>query len=182
MDKSPEHKDDKRKEVIERLERAVADEREHSATLRRTVEDLTFKIGVLEQSYSKQLEDARRRFEAAEQRAADLAARVAEFESTREDAVQLLTDAKIELDRLTAERDQLRKQLASRDGWQADNDDFEIDSAEGTINALMNDATWQQKRLAKDEKREEQPVDAADEPAEEMISPDLVLSGGRTSD
>ena len=52
---------DERDAAVERLERAVAEERQHATILRKTVEELRFKARILEKSYAKQLEDARLR-------------------------------------------------------------------------------------------------------------------------
>src|SRR5690606_15949827 len=61
----------------ERLERALAEERQKSAALRASVDGLQFKLDVLEKSYAKQLADARQHAEAAArtpaERDADLA-------------------------------------------------------------------------------------------------------------
>ena len=59
----------------ERLEQALAEERQHAATLRASVEDLRFKMTILEKSYAKQLADARTRAEAAEKGLAEEKAR-----------------------------------------------------------------------------------------------------------
>jgi DNA repair exonuclease SbcCD ATPase subunit len=79
---------DERDATIERLERAIAEERQHSAALRTTIEELRFQLDILERSYSKQLADARQRGETAEQEATDLRARVSELEAAHEQAVR----------------------------------------------------------------------------------------------
>jgi len=165
---------------VEQLERAIEEEREHSASLRSTVNELRFQAEILEKSYSKQLEDARVRAEAAEHIADEQRARVAELDSAREDAIELLTDAKAEIDRLESDRNKLRRQLASEDGWQIDDPAGTDDSAEGgTINALMNDAKWVREKApsAEEQSKADAETRAAEEAVEEeMISPELVLS------
>lgn len=84
---------DERDAQVERLERAVAEERERSAALRTTIEELRFKTDILERSYSKQLADARQRGEAAERESADLRARLAELEAAHEDVKRQLTES-----------------------------------------------------------------------------------------
>jgi hypothetical protein len=166
---------------IERLNRAVAEERQHSAELRQSVDELRFKMDILERSYSKQLADTRALRESAEAKRDEIGVRAAELDAARSDAIELLEAAKTELDRLTKDRDQLRRQLASRDGWQvegvgetpADND------GEGTINTLLNDAKWLSKAESEHQKqiRERKSVEAAEEsPTEDMIAPELVLT------
>jgi len=170
----------RRDEAVERLKRAVAEEREHSAALRSSVDDLRFKTEILERSYSKQLEDARLRAETAERRYEEQGARIAELDAAREDAIALLTETKAELDRLTTERNQLRRQLASKDGWQtgAASDDGDFSGEEGTINTLLDDAKWIREREPTEEEkaRAEAAAREAEAPAEEMISPDVVLA------
>jgi hypothetical protein len=88
---------DERDEAIARLEREIEAERDNAAGLRKTIDEQSFRIEVLEQSYSKQLDDARARAEKAE---AALAA-----EKTR------ASELEIQRDTLTSERDAARKEL-----------------------------------------------------------------------
>lgn len=78
---------------VERLERDLAEEREHSAILRATIEELRFRADILERSYSKQLADARQHGEAAERESAELRARLAEIETAHEDVKRQLTES-----------------------------------------------------------------------------------------
>jgi len=172
---------------IAELERAITEERENSASLRQSLDELRFKADILERSYSKQLEDTRLRCVAAESELAEHRTRSTELDSAREDAIQLLTDTKLEIDRLTTERNQLRKQLRSKEGWvDADGeneDEDDIVSEGGTINTLLDDAKWSSKRKALDAEQE-QAAKAAEQESEveEMISPDLVLAAGRAKE
>jgi DNA repair exonuclease SbcCD ATPase subunit len=165
---------------IDRLNRAVAEERQHAAELRRTVDELRFKMDILERSYSKQLEDARLRAESAEQKTAEHGVRLAELDGARNDAIELLTEAKAELDRLNKDREQLRRQLASRDGWEvegAGGEDFDFD--EGTINGLLNDDKWIARAESEHQKQIRERASAQvveDSPTEDMIAPELVLT------
>jgi uncharacterized membrane protein YccC len=172
---------------IEQLERVIAEEREHSAALRESANELRFKLEILEKSYAKQLEDAKQRAESAERRNDENGARLAELDAAREDAIELLADARTELDRLMAERDQLKRQLAARDGWGAEPPGAGVDFAEdgGTINALMNDAVWSRKTRALQRPEAEESAAAQDSDesdAGDMIDPALVLAAGRKSD
>jgi chromosome segregation ATPase len=175
-----------RDSTIERLERAVAEERENAARLRKKADELQFQLDINERSYSKQLADARKTLESAERELAGQKARNAELDAAREDAIELLSETRNEIDRLTAERDQLRRQLMSRDGWQVENvagepEDF---GDEGTINALMNDVSWVRKsEAAAAAQAKAAASEAADEVVEEeMISPDIVLAARRSDD
>lgn len=167
---------DERDATIERLERAVAEERQHAATLRKTVEDLRFKTGILETSYTKQLEDARLRGETAVRELADQQAQMAALETAHEDALRLLAEARAELERVPDARGQLRKALASTDGTQAG-----AESQEGslTINRLMRDSRWAEERQSGDHEEEhpeaQVPVEQ-DSPTEELVAPELVFT------
>lgn len=166
---------------IERLNRAVAEERQHSDELRRTVDELRFKMDILERSYSKQLADTRAVSESAEARREELAVRAAELDAARGDAIELLEAAKAELDRLAKERDQLRKQLASRDGWQVEGaaEEVDFDDGESTINGLLNDDKWLARAESEHQKqiRERRSVEVAeDSPTEDLLAPEVVLT------
>jgi chromosome segregation ATPase len=182
----PAAEEPQRDSSIERLERAVAEERENAVRLRQAADELRFQLDINERSYSKQLEDARQTVAAAEGELAAQQARNAELDAARQDAIELLSEAKTEIDRLAAERDQLRRQLMSRDGWQVEGaarepEDF---GDEGTINALMNDASWARKSEAAADAsgRAAAAEAAADEAEEELISPDVVLTARRSDD
>ena len=176
---------DRHRAEIERLERAIADERQYSADLRKAVDELQFKMGILEQSYAKQLEDERLRSEKAEEKIAEQGVRIVELDQAREDAIELLSETKTELDRLTEERDQLRRQLASRDGWQVEQPDDDFTADGGTINALMNDAKWIRKGDPENDDRgaaKSGDVPDDESPSEEMIAPDLVFVARKSDD
>lgn len=179
--------DARRDAKIEQLERTLADEREHSARLRSSVNELNFQREILEKSYSKQLEDARTRASAAEERTKEQQLRIEELDGARQDAITLLTEAQAEIDRLSNQR-QLQNgqtgahshQSASRSNRPASivdsNDEL---SAEGTINTLLDDAKWVRDREPDEEARMKAQAEAqaAEEAAQEdMISPDLVFT------
>jgi len=177
---APSGEGDERDQRIAELERAIDEERAHSAGLRASVQDLKFKLEILEKSYSKQLADARHGCESAEQALSQQHVRNAELDQAREDAIELLTDAKAEMDRLTEERDQLRRQLASRDGWAVDPSQGTDDDG-GTINTLLDDASWLRKRQPSEEElaRANAEKAAAEAPAEEMIAPEMFFAQGK---
>jgi len=167
---------DERDATIERLERAIVEERQHAARLRETAEELRFKAKVLETSYAKQLEDARMRSETMERELADQQARMAELDSAREDAIRLLREARAELERITADPAQSRKTLASTNGPQMESPTEE----DLTINTLMRDSSWVDERRRADQEKEnpEAQVQADQEsPPEELIAPELVFTG-----
>jgi hypothetical protein len=161
---------DGRDAIIERLERTVADEQQKSAELRKANDELRFKLEILEKSYAKQLEDARR--ENAEQRA--------QMIGFREDTMRLIDETRGVLERVTSERDRLREQLeragvtpaepGSRPGG-------EPSPPEGTINELIANPAWARERKPAGEPHLQAHAGTADEsPSEEMIAPELVFT------
>ncbi|NIW23785.1 MAG: hypothetical protein GWN29_04060, partial [Gammaproteobacteria bacterium] len=93
---------DERDAMIERLERELAEEAEHTAGLRKTIDELRFQAQTLEKSYAKQLEDARSRIEKAEQATEAEKARASEIEKERDDILLELKDAQGRVERLSA--------------------------------------------------------------------------------
>ena len=167
---------DERDATIERLERAIAAEREHAATLRKTVEELRFRADILETSYTKQLDDAWLRSETAERELADQQAQMAALETDHENALKLLAEARAELERVPAARGQRRKTLASIDGAQ---DAAELADQEGTINKLMRDSSWAEERQSGEHEKKHPAASVPDEqdsPTEELVAPELVFT------
>ena len=172
---------DERDAVIEALECGLAEERHNAAVLRSTVNELCFQNDTLETSYSKQLNDARERSEAAEDALAELQARLDQL-GGGEDLLEVIAALRADLERITAERDRLRERFRQPDddrrleniaksiGPGGDLDAFSIDE-------LLEDAMWaqEQARIEK-EKARATAAEAADEtPQEDMVSPDLVF-------
>lgn len=185
--------DDRRDAEIARLEAEVAAEREHSAGLLQAADELRFQKEILERSYAKQLEDLRGRLAGAEAELAAGREQCDELAASRDEALQMLARAEDKARGAATERDQLRRQLTSRDGWQVESAGGEPEDFgdEGTINALMNDASWSRRAQAAKAsgtaaKGEEASAagapDPDDVPVEEMISPELVLAAGRARD
>ena len=151
-------RDDTQEELTAELEQALAAERERSAKLAHAVKDLRHKAEILEKSYAKQLEDARQRCQAAEDERDELASRVVELEKE-----------------LTSPRP------AHAPGWQAEKGgvDLGFEAPEGTINALLDDSFWLERKAAGDIPG--QPVDdipepEAEQPDGDMLDPGLVFS------
>ncbi|HEY8520017.1 MAG TPA: hypothetical protein VIN61_08060 [Gammaproteobacteria bacterium] len=171
---------DERDAAIERLERALTEERQRSAALRETVEKLRFQAEVLEKSYSKQLADARERAQTAEERVAALEARIAALDTSTEDTVQALAEARRLLDLVAAERDRLRGELArAGDGSAAAGAAVRPDDEvpDGTINRLLADSL----RLREQPPAPPAELDASvaaepDAPAEVMLDPALLFT------
>jgi len=159
---------DERDKTIERLERELAEEAEHTAGLRKTVDELRFQAQTLETSYAKQLEDARSRIENAEQATEAEKTRIAEVEKARDEALHELEDARARIERLSAGADL----MASMNAGPAV--EPRGDGEETSIDAILADAS-----VAPDsekEPQEEPPSAEPEEPAEDMLSPDLVFA------
>jgi hypothetical protein len=178
--------DDAQKVAIERLEQALAEERQHSATLRATVEDLRFKAAILEKSYAKQLADARARAEAAERGLTEEKARLAGIDGNHENTLKMLTETRGKLAQVIAERDLVLKRPGTgsgngNGGGPRRTDPIAVDQEprapapenELTINTLMADLSKVVEERRAPAKRPEKPVE--EPPPEDMISADLVF-------
>ncbi len=173
---------DERDAAIARLERTVAEERQNAATLREANDALNFKLQIMEKGYSKQLADARQRMDAALKALAGHETRLKELGSGGEDTLRLLSETRAELNRVSAERNRMKEQLARGGGRsQAPGELARADSSEGsqTINALIMSAGLKPGR----EEREpagnsnlEARVRAEETSSVEMLSPDLIFT------
>jgi len=175
---------DERDALIEKLECALAEERDTTAELRRKVDELTFQNDTLETSYSKQLDDCRERQTSAED---ELAALQTELHDAGggEDILSQLAAARRDLETVTVERDRLRDRIRQpadgkrfEDAPQPTDSHAEIDAY--SIDELLEDAIWAQDQahLDKQKAREAAKAAALAEPTpEEMVSPDLVFPG-----
>jgi hypothetical protein len=104
--------------AIERLEQALEAETKTSAALRDSLDDLRAKVDQIEASFMKRLEDATRRGASAESKLADQQQRLTALGNGHEESMRQLAEARAEIARVSAERDELRKQLARIDGMQ----------------------------------------------------------------
>lgn len=162
---------DARDALIERLERAIADEQQKSAALRKANDELRFKLDVLEKSYAKQLEDARR--ESAEQRS--------QIVTFRDDTLRLMEETRAVLEHVAAERDRLRAELerpgAPPNGSAARAANGEFQASEGTINELIANPAWANERKPAVVADVQANAGAEPEsPSQEMIAPELVFT------
>jgi len=158
---------DERDKTIERLERELAEEAEHTAGLRKTIDELRFQTQTLETSYAKQLEDARDQIEKAEKATEAEKVRTAEIEQERDEALQELKEAQGRIERLSAGADLLASMSTGPTIETRGGDETSID-------AMLADAS-----IAPDSEKEQPPEPPAavpEEPAEDMLSPDLVFA------
>jgi chromosome segregation ATPase len=174
---------DERDENIAQLERTLAQERQNAGTLRATVDDLRFKLDILEKSYSKQLADARQGREAAEEELAAARTRAAELGTGGEDTLKLLESTRAELARVSAERDDLRSRLVRSEKREpsrtAKHDDPAAHDRTMTIDDMLATSTWRIERRAAGEGHLNAQVREEPEAPVEMIDPELVFTKGK---
>ncbi len=178
---------DERDATIARLERALAQERQNAGTLRTTVDDLRFKIDILEKSYAKQLEDARQRRDTAESELAAERARIAEHGAGGEETVKLLTEVRADLARITAERDDLRSRLTRSEKSEPWRKEPRISTTPAhdqtlTIDDLLATSRWRVERRAAGDGHSNAQVKADQDAPDEMIAPELVFTKGKSED
>jgi hypothetical protein len=178
---------DPRDATIERLSRELAAERDNLTTVREALDAATFKVEVLEKSYAKLLADTRQRLTATEQALADTSKVLGALDGGHEDALRALNDARAENKTLTAERDELRKQLAAEGfrerGQKVARASHAYPTAAptdvgGTINELIKDAAWTHRPTATEPAHTSAKVAEPDAPPEVMLAPDLVFTKG----
>ena len=196
---------DDRDATIERLEREVEEQRDAAKTLRESLDAVTFQKEILEKSYAKQLAETRDKLAALEAELKEKAEILANLGGGQEHTLRELTDALTVIKVLKKERDQLRKQIAEGgvrkaapsttkarallgddarglppapgDDTPARPIDSSDDTSGGTINALIANAGWADKKAGVGTGQSTAQVEAEKEPQhEEMLSPDLVFT------
>jgi chromosome segregation ATPase len=175
---------DERDLKIERLERALAEEKAHAVTLRESADAQKFKLEILEKSYTKQLADTRQRADAATKELTELKAKLAQYGQGGEETLKKIEDMHTELLNMTAERNKLREQLAKADtrrggGYGNKTEPRRpLDESSDTINSLITNAgvdPGKAKPRAGDS-NSNQRVKLDQGPAEIMVSPDLIFT------
>jgi hypothetical protein len=137
---------DERDLKIERLERALAEEKAHAVTLREGADAQKFKLEILEKSYAKQLAEARQRADAGTKELAELKAKLSQHGTGGEDTLKKMEDIHSELLNVTAERNKLREQLAKLDARRTGGYGNKteprrpLDESSDTINSLITNA------------------------------------------
>jgi hypothetical protein len=169
--------------TIERLERELAEERARCAALRVSIEDLRFKLEVVEKSYLKQLSDTRVQRDAAQQRVADQEARLGTLDTAMAETLRLLTTTHEQLERVAVDHDRLRTELARREG-------IVVSAPAGTyaaignaehavsIDDLLAGPTAPRGRVDAAGHLSARVAAASEPPAGEMIAADLVFPKG----
>jgi uncharacterized coiled-coil protein SlyX len=202
---------DARDATIERLERELAEQRDAARTLRESLDAATFKTEILEKSYAKQLTEVRDKLATIETELKEKDEILANLGGGHEHTLRELNDALTVIKVLKKERDQLRKQMAQGgfrqpsaakvtkarallgddahgmipatgdDNRAATIDSSDDDTSGGTINALIANAGWAEKKPGVGAGQATARVESEQErPQEEMLSPDLVFTANDT--
>jgi chromosome segregation ATPase len=175
---------DERDLKIERLERALAEEKAHAVTLREASDAQKFKLETLEKGYSKQLADARQRADAATKELTELKGKLAQYGTGGEETLKKVEDMHSELLNMTAERNKLREQLAKSDtrrgaGYGNKTESRRpLDESSDTINSLIKNAgvdSGPEKARGGDSNVNAR-VKLEQASAEIMVSPDLIFT------
>jgi uncharacterized coiled-coil protein SlyX len=185
---------DTRDEQIERLERELAEQRAAAKSLREALDAATFKVEILEKSYATQLAEVRDKRAALEAELKEKDEILANLGGGHEHTLRELNDALTVIKVLKKERDQLRKQIAEGgfrprgeskarallgpdDTSAGSRDKPDDDTSGGTINALIANAGWAEKKAAVGTGQATAQVETEQEPPHrEMLSPDLVFT------
>jgi chromosome segregation ATPase len=174
---------DERDLKIERLERALAEEKSHAVALREASDAQQFKLETLEKGYSKQLADARQRADAATKELTELKAKLAQYGTGGEETLKKIEDMHSELVNMTAERNKFRELLAKSDarrdgGYGNKADRRPLDASSDTINSLITNAgidPGPEKARGGDSNLSAR-VKLEQGPSEIMVSPDLIFT------
>ncbi len=144
---------EERDAAIERLEQTISELTAQTGTLQRSLDDAEFKTGILKQSYSTQLCEARERAEAAE---------------------QSITDQQTRIEELEADHKALNRELA---GARARLDSIYPDEA--SIDELLDSFSMRQARTRAPRSDDLVDEPADQELPEEMLAPDVMFAGKR---
>jgi hypothetical protein len=193
---------DARDARIERLERELEEQRTLATSLREQLDAATFKSEILEKSYATQLAEARDKGAAVDAELKEKSELLANLGGGHEHTLRELNDALTVIKVLKKERDLLRKQIAQgvarpraevskarallgddahslmpAPGDHGTADTSNDDTSGGTINALIANAGWAEKKSASTGSGHSSAQVAAPEtPQAEMIAPDLVFT------
>jgi chromosome segregation ATPase len=176
---------DPRDVEIERLKKELEELRQNGTALRESLDAATFKIEILEKSYAKQLADVRDKLAAKTQQLDDKLQVLSALDGGHEEALRALNDVRAELKLMTAERDQLRKQIAqggfrqrSETSSRAPAASSVDDTSGGTINELIANVSWAEKKSATiGAGHASAQVTEQDTPHADMLAPELVFTG-----
>ncbi len=192
--------------TIERLQRELEEQRNAAKALRESLDAVTFQKEILEKSYAKQLAEARDKRAAIEIELAEKDQILSGLGGGHEHTLRELSDALTVIKVLKKERDQLRKQIAQGGSFRQRSEitkarallgdegrgmppapdgnagDSTIaasadDTSDGTINAMIANAGWAEKKPNLGSGQATAQVGSEPEaPQEEMLAPDLVFT------
>ncbi len=192
--------------TIEQLERELTEQRDAAKTLRESLDAATFQKEILEKSYAKQLAEVREKLAALEAELQEKGQILANLGGGHEHTLRELTDALTVIKVLKKEREQLRKQVAQGGSFRPRSEitkarallgddapslppvpgddtrgstitDSDDDTSGGTINAMIANAGWAEKKAGVGTGQATAQVGPEpDAPHAEMIAPDLVFT------
>lgn len=106
--------------TIESLEDELAAERETSAKLRQSLENLERTVAEVKDEFEQRFEDVQTRARKAEAKLVDQSARLNALGAGREQSMRELNDMRAELARVASERDRLQRRLVAVEGMQTE--------------------------------------------------------------
>lgn len=196
-----------RGDAIERLESELDEQRAETQLLRQELDATAFKTETLEKSYAKQLAEVRDKLASAQSELKEKEEILSGLGGPHEHTLRELSDALTVIKVLKKQLDQLRKQNAQGGGglrqrtettkarallgadaqgmMPAAGDDSRAgtrtspveDTSDGTINSLIANASWSDKKPGVGRGQATATVETTPEPAHtEMLSPDLVFT------
>src|SRR5688572_14714262 len=196
-----------RGDAIERLESELDEQRAEAQLLRQELDATAFKTETLEKSYAKQLAEVRDKLTSTQSELKEKEEILSGLGGPHEHTLRELNDALTVIKVLKKQLDQLRKQTAQGGGglrqraettkarallgadaygmMPASGDDSRggtiapagEDTSDGTINALIANTSWSEKKPGVGRGQATATVETTPEPTQvEMLSPDLVFT------
>jgi len=183
--------------TIERLESELEDQRAETALLQQELDATKFKTDTLEKSYAKQLSELRAKLASAQSELTEKEEILSGLGGPHENTLRELSDALAVIKVLKKQLDQLRKRKAQDNAQAASlrqrrdvtkarallGEDAQglpgegEDTSDGTINALIANASWDKKKPGVGTGAATATVDPIPEATRtEMLSPDLVFT------
>ncbi|HET7925205.1 MAG TPA: hypothetical protein VFL30_09920 [Rhodanobacteraceae bacterium] len=175
-----------RADAIERLESELEEQRAATQRLQEALDAARFKTETLEKSYAKQLGAAREKLASTQAELKEKDEILAGLGGPHEHTLRELSDATAVIKVLKSQLEQMRKLIPQRGHGQAR--EFvarapRVDTADGTINALIANTSWEKKKPGVGTGQATATVDEGPElPREEMLSPDLVFTANDKED
>jgi hypothetical protein len=210
--RAPQPVTDERSATIEHLERSIEEAQQHSAELRKAIDELCFRLEVQERSYAKQLADARAHCADVERELAEQQSRAAALEGECKAALQAVAQMRAGFGRVSAGPGWISEgpgRGSEGPGWVSEGPgplsdgaarageagagrggrpgEAELDISasspdEGTINALIADLKPPTRGRVEDTHVDGHVLSEAEDRGADMIAPELVFPDDEESD